>query len=224
MRKCNNCGRLYSDMVNTCSNCGSPLTGGSQNRNTASTQPAVSTPPIQTVSAPQPATSPAPQPAPQPVQQPAAQPTPLSTPAVASRDGNMGKGILGAALYATGGAALAAILLNVGYVAALSGILTMFLAVLGYKKFSECSEDYSIKVTLLCIAISFVMLYLGHYVGYLVLCKNVLADDGYMLTLAEAAQLVAEIPELREELFANFAMSAVFWGISGVVSLFRRRK
>lgn len=214
MKKCNNCGRMYSDLVTTCSNCGSPLSGSSQNHNTGTSQ---------SVSAPSPVQTPPPMQTP-PVTRPTVTvPQPATAPAV-SRDGNMGKGILGAALYATGGAVVAGVLLNLGVVAALSGILTMFLAVLGYKKFSECSEDYSKKVTLLCIVISFVMLYLGIYVGYLMVCKNILAEEGYSYTLSEIAKIVANMPELQGELNGNFAMSAVFWGIYSAVSLFRRRK
>ena len=85
MKKCSQCGRLYSDLISTCSYCGTPLGGSAP---AGSGKPA--TPPVRSSTPPvQPATPPV-QPATPPVRTstPPVKPAPAAAPAVE----NVGKG------------------------------------------------------------------------------------------------------------------------------------
>ena len=115
MKKCSQCGRAYSDLITTCSYCGTPL-GGNAPAGSARPVPPPARPAAQPVRSSTPPVQTAPQPAPQPVR--SSTPPAQSAPAVSPASENVGKGFLGACLFAIGGAVIQAILINVGVVAA----------------------------------------------------------------------------------------------------------
>ena len=226
MKKCSQCGRAYSDLITTCSYCGTPLGGGAPAGSARPVPPPVrpaaqpvrsSTPPVQ--SAPQPVRSSTPpvQPAPQPVR--SSTPPAQSAPAVSPASENVGKGFLGACLFAIGGAVIQAILINVGVVAAFSGIITYFLAIYGYQKFSGIGNASSKKAIWISIPISLLMITLGTAFGYSFYCANL-----WGVRVSEAAHLIQQNSALIEAMGEDIMSTLMLWGASVVVSLIRGRK
>ena len=198
MKKCSQCGRAYSDLITTCSYCGTPL-GGSA--------PAGSGKPV-----------------PPPVR-PAAQPVRSSTPpvqpapAASSTTENVGKGFLGACLFGLGGAVVQAILINIGIVAAISGIITYFLAIYGYQKLSGIGNASSKKAIWISIPISRPMITLGTAFGYSFYCAS-----RWGVGVSEAAHLIQQNSALVEAMGEDIMSSLMLWGAAVVVSLIRGRK
>lgn len=220
MKKCSQCGRAYSDLITTCSYCGAPL-GGSAPTGSARPVP----PPVRPAAqpAPQPARSSTPpvQPAPQPAPQPARSSTPPAQPAPAAglAAENVGKGFLGACLFGLGGAVVQAILINIGIVAAISGIITYFLAVYGYQKLSGAGAASSKKAVWIAIPISLLMIMLGTAFGYSFYCANL-----WGVRVSEAAHLIQQNSALIDAMGQDIMSSLMLWGASVVISLIRSRK
>ena len=184
MKKCSQCGRAYSDLVNTCSYCGTPLNGG------ATSGPAQKQHPGQTY-----------------------------TPPVAPATENVGKGVLGALLFAVGGLILQIVLINVNIIAGLAGIATYFLAITGYQKFSGIGSGDSKKAAWICIPTSLLMLCLGTFMGY-----GILAGRMWGIPASEALSVIQTDQELMDAVMADFGKTVAFWGVSVVISLIRSRK
>ena len=216
MKKCSQCGRLYSDLISTCSYCGTPLGGGAP----ASSGKPVSTP---VRPAPQPARSSTPpvQPAPQPVRTstPPAQPAHAAAPAAAPAAENVGKGFLGAFLFAMGGAVIQAILINIGIVSAIAGIITYFLAVYGYQKFSGVGNAASKKAFWIGVPISLLMIIMGTAFGY-----SFYAAQQWGVSMSEAAHLIQQNSTIVSAMGEDIMKSLMLWGVAVVFSLIRRKK
>lgn len=211
MKKCSQCGRAYSDLVNTCSYCGMPLNGG------ATSGPAQKQQPRQTYTPPVRPNTPPVQP---PVQSytPPVQPTaPQTAPAAVTE--NVGKGILGAFLFAIGGLIVQIILININIIAALAGIVTYLLAITGYQKFSGIGNGDSKKAVWICIPISLLMLCLGTFMGY-----GIYAGRIWGIPASEALRMIQMDQELMDSVMADFGKTVAFWGASVVISLIRSRK
>ena len=157
------------------------------------------------------------QPAPQPVR--SSTPPAQSAPAVSPASENVGKGFLGACLFAIGGAVIQAILINVGVVAAFSGIITYFLAIYGYQKFSGVGNASSKKAIWISIPISLLMITLGTAFGYSFYCANL-----WGVRVSEAAHLIQQNSALVEAMGEDIMSTLMLWGASVVVSLIRGRK
>ena len=211
MKKCSQCGRAYSDLVNTCSYCGMPLNGG------ATSGPAQKQQPRQTYTLPVRPNTPPVQPPVQPYTPPVQPIAPQTAPAAVTE--NVGKGILGAMLFGLGGAAVQALILNMGKVAAIAGILCFFLTKAGYKKFSGIGESTSKAATWICAPISLGMLFLGTVAGYAIFVANSLG-----VGIGEALDMVLNVSELTEAMGTDMASSVMMWGASVVLSLFFGRK
>lgn len=211
MKKCSQCGRAYSDLVNTCSYCGMPLNGG------ATSGPAQKQQPRQTYTPPVRPNTPPVQPPVQPNTPPVPPIAPQTAPAAVTE--NVGKGILGAMLFGLGGAAVQALILNMGKVAAIAGILCFFLTKAGYKKFSGIGESTSKAATWICAPISLGMLFLGTVAGYAIFVANSLG-----VGIGEALDMVLNVSELTEAMGSDMASSVVMWCASVVLSLFFGRK
>ena len=211
MKRCSQCGRAYSDLVNTCSYCGAPLNGG------ATSGPAQKQQPRQTYTPPVRPSTPPVQPPVQPYTPPVQPIAPQTAPAAVTE--NVGKGILGAMLFGLGGAAVQALILNMGKVAAIAGILCFFLTKAGYKKFSGIGESTSKAATWICAPISLGMLFLGTVAGYAIFVANSLG-----VGIGEALNMVLNVSELTEAMGSDMASSVMMWGASVVLSLFFGRK
>lgn len=219
MKRCAKCGRAYSDLVTTCSYCGSSLTGNAGTNPTPKppVQPTYtppvrpSTPPVQPT---QPVTPP-PRPAAAPVQP---NPTPVK-PTAYSASESVGKGILGALLFGLGGAVVQAVILNMGKVAAIAGIICFLLAMYGYKKFSGIGDGPSKAAPWVGAVVSLGMLFLGTVSGYAVYIANQIG-----VGIGEALGLLFEEDALIEAMGSDMGMSAVLWGVTLVISLVSSRK
>ena len=216
MKKCSQCGRAYSDLITTCSYCGTPL-GGNAPAGSARPVPPPARPAAQPVRSSTPPVQTAPQPAPQPVR--SSTPPAQSAPAVSPASENVGKGFLGACLFAIGGAVIQAILINVGVVAAFSGIITYFLAIYGYQKFSGIGNASSKKAVWIAIPISLLMIMLGTAFGYSFYCANL-----WGVRVSEAAHLIQQNSALVEAMGEDIMSTLMLWGASVVISLIRGRK
>ena len=216
MKKCSQCGRAYSDLITTCSYCGTPL-GGNAPAGSARPVPPPARPAAQPVRSSTPPVQTAPQPAPQPARSstPPAQPAPAAGLAAE----NVGKGFLGACLFGLGGAVVQAILINIGIVAAISGIITYFLAVYVYQKLSGAGAASSKKAVWIAIPISLLMIMLGTAFGYSFYCANL-----WGVRVSEAAHLIQQNSALVEAMGEDIMSTLMLWGASVVVSLIRGRK
>ena len=218
MKKCSQCGRAYSDLVNTCSYCGTPLNGGATSGSSQKQQPRQTytppvrpnTPPVQ----PFPYTPPEP---PRPPIPPVPPIAPQTAPAAVTE--NVGKGILGAFLFAIGGLIVQIILININIIAALAGIITYILAITGYQKFSGIGSGDSKKAVWICIPISLLMLCLGTFMGY-----GIYAGRMWGIPASEALRVIQMDQELMDAVMADFGKTVAFWGVSVVISLIRSRK
>ena len=219
MKRCAKCGRAYSDLVTTCTYCGSALSGNTGANPTP--KPPVQqsyTPPVKPTTPPaQPArpVTPPTRPIAAPVQP---NPAPVK-PSVPTASENVGMGFLGALLFGLGGAAVQAVILNLGKVAAISGILCFLLAMYGYKKFSGIGDGPSKAAPWICAVVSLGMLFLGTIAGYAVYIANEIG-----MGIGEALGLLFEEAELIEAMGSDMGMSAVLWGVALVFSLIRGRK
>ena len=216
MKKCSQCGRAYSDLITTCSYCGTPL-GGNAPAGSARPVPPPARPAAQPVRSSTPPVQTAPQPAPQPARSstPPAQPAPAAGLAAE----NVGKGFLGACLFGLGGAVVQAILINIGIVAAISGIITYFLAVYGYQKLSGAGAASSKKAVWIAIPISLLMIMLGTAFGYSFYCANL-----WGVRVSEAAHLIQQNSALIDAMGQDIMSSLMLWGVSVVISLIGRKK
>ena len=121
--------------------------------------------------------------------------------------------------FAIGGAVIQAILINVGVVAAFSGIITYFLAIYGYQKFSGIGNASSKKAIWISIPISLLMITLGTAFGYSFYCANL-----WGVRVSEAAHLIQQNSALIEAMGEDIMSTLMLWGASVVVSLIRGRK
>lgn len=230
MKRCAKCGRAYSDLVTTCSYCGSALTGNAGANPTPKppvqptyTSPVKPTPPpVQQNHKP---TTPPAQPA-RPVTPPTrpatapVQPNPVPVkPTTSGTSENVGTGILGALIFGLGGAVVQAVILNMGKVAAISGIICFLLAMYGYKKFSGIGDGPSKAAPWVGAVVSLGMIFLGTVAGYAVYIANQIG-----VGIGEALGLLFEEAELIEAMGSDMGMSAVLWGIALVTSLVSSRK
>ena len=211
MKKCSQCGRAYSDLVNTCSYCGAPLNGG------ATSGPAQKQQPRQTYTPPVRPSTPPVQPPVQPYTPPVQPIAPKTAPAAVTE--NVGKGVLGAFLFAIGGLIVQIILINMNIIAALAGIVTYLLAITGYQKFSGIGNGDSKKAVWICIPISLLMIGLGTFMGY-----GIYAGRIWDIPASEALRVIQADQELMDSVMADFGKTVAFWGVSVVFSLIRSRK
>ena len=226
MKRCAKCGRAYSDLVTTCSYCGCALSGNTGTRPApqAPTQPSYTPPTRPTPPPVQPSYTPPTRPTPPPAQQahtptvPPVQPSHAPIQPTASSE-NVGMGVLGAVLFGLGGAAVQAVILNMGKVAAIAGILCFFLTKLGYKKFSGIGERASKTAAWVCAPISLGMLFLGTVAGYAIYVANSLG-----VGIGEALSMVFSVSELTEAMGSDMGFSVMMWGASVVLSLILGRK
>ena len=212
MKKCSQCGRAYSDLITTCSYCGTPL-GGSAPAGSGKPVP----PPVRPAAQPVRSSTPPVQPAAQPVR--SSTPPVQPAPAAGSTTENVGKGFLGACLFATGDAVIQAVLINIGIVAAISGIITYFLAIYGYQKLSGIGNASSKKAIWIGIPVSLLMVILGTAFGYSYYCAQY-----WGVSMSEAAHLIQQSSAIIDAMGEDIMSSLMLWGVSVVVSLIRGRK
>lgn len=218
MKKCSQCGRVYSDLVNTCSYCGAPLNGGATSGPAQKQQPRQTyKPPVQPITQPVRPITPPVQPPVQPYTPPVQPTAPQTAPAAVTE--NVGKGILGAFLFAIGGLIVQIILININIIAALAGIVTYLLAITGYQKFSGIGNGDSKKAVWICIPISLLMLCLGTFMGY-----GIYAGRIWEIPASEALRVIQTDQELMDAVMEDFGKTVAFWGASVVIFLIRSRK
>lgn len=119
---------------------------------------------------------------------------------------NVFMGVLGAVLFTIPGGALTFALSIFGYIAAISGIATAALAMLGYRIFSGANKNKGVKSSVASIVTSviatFLMLLLAEFVVYsFVMSKN------YGLTIFESMSVMPEL--LRDAEFRKYFITDV---------------
>ncbi|MGN1019058.1 MAG: hypothetical protein ACI4O7_01685 [Aristaeellaceae bacterium] len=128
----------------------------------------------------------------------------------------MGKGFLDACLFAMGGAVVQAILINIGIVAAIAGIITCFLAIYGYQKFSGAGDVSSKKAIWIGIPVSLLMIILETAIGYSFHCAQ-----QWGVRMSEAAHLIQQNSAFIDAMGQDIMRSLMLWGASVVFTLIR---
>ena len=131
----------------------------------------------------------------------------------------MGKGFLGACLFALGGAVIQAILINIGIVSAIAGIITYCLAIYGYQKFSGVGNASSKKAFWIGIPVSLLMIILGTAFGY-----SFYGAQQWGVRLSEAAHLIQQNSDIIDAMGEDIMKSLMLWGVAVVFTLIRGRK
>jgi curved DNA-binding protein CbpA len=88
---------------------------------------------------------------------------------------NYGAGLLGALLFALGGGVIWGVIYYFGYLSAIAGILTIFLAGLGYKKFGHV-QKLSLAHKIICLVITVVVGIIAMYCSTAVELHSAYAD------------------------------------------------
>ena len=118
-----------------------------------------------------------------------------------------------------GGAVIQAVLINIGIVAAISGIITYFLAIYGYQKLSGIGNASSKKAIWIGIPVSLLMVILGTAFGYSFYCAQY-----WGVSMSEASHLIQQSSAIIDAMGQDIMSSLMLWGVSVVVSLIRGRK
>jgi hypothetical protein len=132
-------------------------------------------------------------------------------------------GTLGALLFALGGGVVWVLISQVGFIAGIAGLLTIFLAITGYKKFGKKLTKRGIVI---CIIISIIVILLASFIS---LTIDVLSayrqykNEGLidrMPTFVQAAaigiQLLFQEPDFALQYFGQLALGLLFCIISSV--------
>ena len=132
-------------------------------------------------------------------------------------------GTLGALLFALGGGVVWVLISQVGFIAGIAGLLTIFLAITGYKKFGKKLTRRGI---IICIIISIIVILLASFIS---LTIDVLSayrqykNEGLidrMPTFVQAAaigiQLLFQEPDFALQYFGQLALGLLFCIISSV--------
>ena len=106
---------------------------------------------------------------------------------------NVIAGIIGAFLLALVGGILYFVIYQLGYIAGVCGLVTVFLSNFGYKKFS--GGHMTMKGVIISIIISVVVIFLGEYFGLSYAIYDAYKED-YYITLMDAVKATPEF--LRE--------------------------
>ena len=121
---------------------------------------------------------------------------------------NVGKGILGAALFSVGGAVVWIILYKIGIIASAAGLLTIYLAVKGYEKFSGV-RSITRKGIAVCIVVTLLMLAVAMYISVGLILGS-FADIPYYMGYGEVKAAVIGDYLKGVALMAIYAIAAFF--------------
>lgn len=130
-----------------------------------------------------------------------AQPAPIN----AIHHGNVGMGILGAALFSLGGAILYFIVYQLGFIAGICGLATFLLAHFGYGLFSKSKPNNSTLSVVVSVLLMLVMILAAEYGCVVFEVFKGAQEYGMELTLGEAFELTPIFMEDSEVMGA-------FWG------------
>ena len=176
-----------------CEKCGKPLSGAAFCENCGHTNP-------------QPAAQPVPQ---APVQQPAGKPENVLT------------GTVGALIGALIGAASIVLLNQLGYVAAISGLI---LAVCSLKGYELLGGKLSTKGVIISLILILVVPYFADRLGLAIALSSELETMGISLTLGESWQIIPELMEedasLKEEYIGNLVKLYLFVALGAGSTIF----
>ena len=147
----------------------------------------------------------------------------VELPDVKTGNGNVVAGVVGALLFSLGGAVIHFALTQIGYVAALSGLIMFVLANFGYGLFSGRKNTVAGVVT--AVIVTIIMIFVAEYfsVAFLIWQE---AKKEYEVSLFDAIRVMPEVlsdPESRAEFLKELLLSYVF-GAVGVVSTIIARK
>ncbi|MCH5278596.1 MAG: hypothetical protein J1E60_02275 [Christensenellaceae bacterium] len=131
-------------------------------------------------------------------------------------------GIVGAFLFSIGGGLIAFVLSLVGFVAAISGLVTIVLAVFGYDLFSGAKKKgiTSKKAIIIGIIITIVMLFLAECCSWAYELQKVLTEEGMTrITFFDCLRILPEVFKETEAL-SSFLLSLILSYVFAAIGCF----
>ena len=132
---------------------------------------------------------------------------------------NFGKGLLGAVLFSLGGVVIWVILYRIGVVAAIAGIATMYLALLGFNKLGHVEPTKG--TVLICILITLVMLVLAMYISAALEIQAAFKESGYTPSLGDIfgyyMPMAMDDSEFRTAVILDYAKGVALSLVYGVI-------
>lgn len=145
----------------------------------------------------------------------------LSQSALSQRDsvpGNLPAGIVGAFLFSLAGAALWVLLSQLGYVASITGLVTIVCAFKGYETFGK---KIDLPAVIACCVISLLMGVIATYCSIGLDIYNAFKDD-YHITLMDAFQSIPffwEDPEISSGYIGDLLLGYLFMALGAFSSV-----
>ena len=203
MKKCNNCGTQVQDNDLYCPNCGSP---------DFSALPTMNGQPVDVNGQPIPMA-------------PEYQPEPDNG---IVDNGNVGMGIVGAALLSLAGVVLYFIIYQIGYVAGICGFVMFTLATLGYNKFAKPQTKNPMLGIIIAAVVTIVMLFVAEYISMAYALYDGFQELGY--TQVGFFDVLKNMPdflsdsEVMSGLVEDLSFAYVFAVANIAISIFSARK
>lgn len=201
MKKCNNCGTQVQDNDLYCPNCGSP---------DFSALPTMNGQPVDANG----------------------QPIPMAPEYQPDNgivdNGNVGMGVVGAALFSLVGAVLYFIVYQIGYIAGICGFIMFTMATLGYNKLAKPQQKNPMIGIVIASVVTLVMLFVAEYVSmayalYDGFQELGLTSIGFFDVLKNMSNFL-EDPEIMSSLVEDLVFAYIFAVVNIAISIFNARK
>lgn len=203
MKQCNNCGTQVQDNDLYCSNCGSP---------DFSALPTMNGQPVDANGQPIPMA-------------PEYQPEPDNG---IVDNGNVGMGVVGAALFSLVGAVLYFIVYQIGYIAGICGFVMFTMATLGYNKLAKPQKKSPMLGIVIAAVVTLVMLFVAEYVSmayalYDGFRELGLTNVGFFDVLKNMPDFLSD-SEIMDVLIEDLIYAYIFAVVNIAISIFSARK
>jgi|GEM_PF-4052107 len=125
---------------------------------------------------------------------------------------NFPLGLIGAIIGVLLGGVIWFAIAKLGYIAGLAGFLIVFLSIEGFKRLGKGIDT---KALIICIILSFIMIFLAQWTYYVVDTKEVYSEWGITLTFQETNDLIIEVLKDNSEIRTDFIKDlAIGYGLS----------
>jgi len=137
-------------------------------------------------------------------------------------------GTVGAILFSLAGVALYVIIYQLGIIAGIVGFVIFWLAQFGFGVLGKCKGNVPMSGLVVSIVVTAVMLIVAEFIAVTLSTQSVLADEGFVLSLTETAELVMETFKTDSEasgvIMSDLIFSFIFAGVAIVSHIVQKRK